>query len=319
MSHAKYRTRLPQFEGGQFLTDGGLETSLVFGDGFDLPLFAAYPLVNQQEGRLALDRYLRSYCDIAVEQGNGLLLDTPTWRASQRWADELGHSRDYLRDVHRDAVEALITMREEYETASSPMVINGVLGPQDDGYNPSTFLSADEAEAYHSDQVDWFTLFGADMVTAITMTYAEEAIGIARAAHRASIPCVISFTVETDGRLTSGQALRDAIEEVDAATGGTVAYFMINCAHPDHFMDVLKEPGSWRSRIMGIRANASRMSHEELGNADELDDGDPVELGGQYHELHRLLPNLIVTGGCCGTDHRHIEQMGHACAHADAA
>ena len=78
------------------------------------------------------------------------------------------------------------------------------------------------------------------MVTAITMTYADEAIGIARAAEAAGLPVAISFTVETDGRLPSGQPLGDAIEQVDAATDGYAAYFMVNCAHPTHFEDVLE-------------------------------------------------------------------------------
>ena len=319
MTTAKYRHALPQMNGTPCLTDGGLETTLVFHEGFDLPLFAAFPLLETGAGRDAIDRYMRMFCEIAVRDGKGFILDTPTWRASARWAEELGYSRDALKAVHARAIETLAGLRAEYETPSTPFVINGIIGPQDDGYNPQSFLSADEAAHYHADQVVWFKEFGADMVSALTLTYANEATGIALAARQAQMPCVISFTVETDGRLPSGQTLRAAIEEVDEITGSSPRYYMINCAHPDHFISELRAAGAWKSRIRGLRANASRMSHEDLDNAEELDEGNPAELGIQYQSLTSLLPNLTVMGGCCGTDHKHIDAISTACTHARAA
>jgi S-methylmethionine-dependent homocysteine/selenocysteine methylase len=152
------------------------------------------------------------------------------------------------------------------------------------------------------------------MVTAVTMTYAEEAIGLTRAGAAAGMPAVISFTVETDGRLPSGQSLGDAILEVDAATGLGPAYFMINCAHPTHFDDVLAAGGDWRERIRGLRANASTKSHAELDESTELDSGDPADLAVRYAELRSVLPNLAVLGGCCGTDERHVEAILNAWA-----
>jgi len=174
-------------------------------------------------------------------------------------------------------------------------------------------MSPEEAEEYHAVQIRTFTETKADMVTALTMTYAEEAIGVARAAKAAGIPVVISFTVETDGRLPSGQTLKDAIELVDEATDRTPIYYMINCAHPTHFENVLATGEPWVQRIRGIRANASCMSHAELDQAEELDDGSPVELGGQHRELQAMLSHLNVMGGCCGTDHRHIEEIAKVC------
>lgn len=313
MMHAPYRDNLPQMNGKAFLTDGGLETTLVFHDNIDLPLFAAFTLLEDETGTMAIDRYLRKYCELAIRDGKGFVLDTPTWRASKRWADELGVSEERLKAVHAKAISSLRAMRSEYETAESPFIINGVLGPQDDGYNPTQIMSAKEAERYHSQQIAWFDEFGADMISAITMTYVEEAIGIASAAKSADMPAVISFTVETDGRLPSGQDLRSAIEQVDRETDAAPAYFMINCAHPDHFADALNGDPAWRNRIVGLRANASRMSHAELDNSEELDDGDPTELGQQYRQLKSMLPNLNVFGGCCGTDHRHVDAISVAC------
>ncbi len=305
----KYRNALPQLNGTQMVADGGLETTLVFHDGIDLPLFAAFKALESQEGIDAIDRYMRGFARLAVKHHRGFIMDTPTWRASPRWAAELGVDRDQLKEVHREVVATLVKMRAEHETPKSPFVVNGVIGPHSDGYAPTEIMSASEAEAYHQTQVGWFAEMGADMVSAITMTYVDEAIGIVRAAQSVNIPVVISFTVETDGRLPSGQGLRSAIEQVDRATGSTAAYFMINCAHPDHFRSVLEQGGEWTKRIMGVRANASRLSHAELDEAEELDDGNPKEFGQLHQELTQFLPNLTVIGGCCGTDHRHVEHV----------
>ncbi|KIC21372.1 MULTISPECIES: homocysteine S-methyltransferase family protein [unclassified Leisingera] len=315
----KYRDALPQLNGQQMIADGGLETTLVFHEGISLPLFAAFMALETREGREAIARYMRGFADLAVRNRRGFVMDTPTWRASPRWAAELGVGREQLEAVHRTAVATLRDLRDALETPQSPFVINGVIGPHSDGYAPSEILTAEEAEAYHQTQVEWFAAMGADMVSAITMTYAEEAIGIVQAARSAAIPAVISFTVETDGRLPSGQSLRGAVEQVDAETGGAAAYFMINCAHPDHFTGVLAEGGKWTARIRGLRANASRLSHAELDEAEELDDGDPQEFGALHRDLAHLLPNLTVVGGCCGTDHRHVEHVCTAGRHAAAA
>jgi S-methylmethionine-dependent homocysteine/selenocysteine methylase len=153
------------------------------------------------------------------------------------------------------------------------------------------------------------------MVTAITMNYVQEAIGIARAAEAAKMPVAISFTLETDGKLPTGQSLRGAILAVDRASRGAPAYYMINCAHPTHFMTILDSSEPWVKRIRGLRANASKCSHAELDVATDLDDGNPVELGGEYRAILARHPHINVLGGCCGTDHRHVEAIAHACAH----
>jgi len=310
----KYRNALPQLNGTQMITDGGLETTLIFKDGIELPLFAAFKALENDAGLNAVNAYMSRFVDIALKAKRGFIMDTPTWRASARWGAELGMTEDALRSVHQDTIGALITLRDTHEVAgTSPFVVNGVIGPQDDGYAPTRVLSAEQAQAYHSTQIGWFDDFGADMVSAMTMTYSAEAIGIARAAKARQIPVAIAFTVETDGALPSGEPLQQAIEAVDKASDGYPAYFMINCAHPDHFADVLH--GDWTARIMGLRANASRQSHAELDAAEELDDGNPTELGELYAGLSLLLPNLTVLGGCCGTDHRHVAAICSATAH----
>jgi S-methylmethionine-dependent homocysteine/selenocysteine methylase len=237
------------------------------------------------------------------------VLESATWRASTDWGTKLGYSPEALRDVNRRAVALLHAVRNEYESERTPIVVSGCIGPRGDGYNPESFMDPGEAERYHGMQASIFRDADADLVTAITMTYPNEAIGVTRAAAAVGMPVVISFTVETDGRLPNGATLQEAIEEVDAATGALPAYYMINCAHPTHFAGTLARGAAWTARIRGLRANASTKSHAELDQATELDIGDPRELGRQYRELRAALPNLNVLGGCCGTDTRHLEAI----------
>jgi S-methylmethionine-dependent homocysteine/selenocysteine methylase len=303
-----YRERLPQLDGGVFLTDGGIETTLIFHHGLELPLFAAFDLLKDEAGTEQLRRYYAPYATLARERGVGLVLESPTWRANPDWARRLGYSLEELDALNRKAIALMEEVRSEHQ-GDHPVVISGCIGPQGDGYAPETTLSADEAEAYHAVQIRTFAGTAADLVTAITMTYADEATGVARAARAAGLPSVISFTLETDGRLPSGQSLGDAIAEVDDATGSSPAYYMINCAHPTHFEGALEAGGAWTARIGGLRANASTKSHAELDEAEELDEGDPADLGARHGALKQLLPRVNVLGGCCGTDHRHVGEI----------
>lgn len=310
---ARYRAQLPQLGNSLFLTDGGIETTLIFHDKLDLPHFAAFNLFKSNDGRAALRKYFTSYAALAQRHGVGCILESATWRASADWGDKLGYSAEALRSVNRQAVEMLHEIRKEYENASTKVVISGCIGPRGDGYSPTSLMTANEAQHYHTMQAETFRDADADLVTAITMTYPAEAIGLTRAAMAANMPVVISFTVETDGRLPTGQTLREAIQQVDDATDRTPAYYMINCAHPSHFADALKAGEPWIKRIRGLRANASTKSHAELNDSTELDEGNPAELGVQYRDLCKRLGNLTVLGGCCGTDHRHVEEIYKAC------
>ncbi len=302
------RGQLPQLSGGTFITDGGMETTLIFDDGIDLPHFASFVLLDDTGGIDVLRAYYTSYLEIAAQHGVGIVLDTPTWRANPDWGDRLGYSAEALADVDRHGVALLEELRSTADGLPQ-LIISGCIGPRGDGYRVDNEMTAEQAQRYHEAQVATFADTAADLVSALTLTYAAEAVGVARAARDTGIPSVISFTVETDGRLPSGQSLREAIEEVDDQTQESVAYFMINCAHPTHFAQVFDEDGGWRNRIRGLRANASEKSHAELDEAEELDAGDPAALAGHYRELQKRLPSLNVVGGCCGTSHRHVEEI----------
>lgn len=310
---AKYRDRLPQRSQQVFLTDGGMETTLIFHDGLDLPCFASFTLLKTPEGRERTSAYYGLYAELARRARLGFVLETPTWRANRDWAEKLGYGREALAQANRDAIDLMAELRDRYETPESPFVISGNIGPRGDGYDPSRIMSVKEAQDYHGEQVAVFRDTAADMVSAFTMNYVNEATGIALAAKAAAMPVVISFTVETDGRLPTGETLKQAITQVDKATGAAPVYYMINCAHPTHFREALAAGESWVKRIGGLRANASRRSHAELDQATELDAGDPVEFGHLHADLRRMLPHVTVLGGCCGTDHRHVEQISFAC------
>jgi len=303
---ATYRNMLPQLGDQQFLTDGGLETTLIFDDNLDLPEFAAFPLLSDSHGRQKLEEYYLSYLNLAQKKGLGFILESPTWRASRDWGVKLGLTEKDLRNANIAAINFLADLRRKYANKNFPIVISGCMGPRGDGYHIDTKMSPVEARDYHATQIATFAETEADLISAFTLNYVEEAVGITLAAAEHSIPAVISFTVETDGRLPSGQPLGSAIEEVDMQTGHGPAYFMINCAHPSHFSDALRDGKHWLERIYAVRANASCKSHAELDEATSLDRGNPNALADEYRDLKTILPHFNVFGGCCGTDINHI-------------
>ena len=301
-----------------YLSDGGLETHMVFDKGHDLPCFSAAALLDTEKGRADLTAYFERFIALARQTGRGFVMDAPTWRAGTAWAGPLGQTLQEVIETNRRAVDFVSAIRARHETEDLPILINGLVGPAGDAYAPDTQLAPQDALLIHAPQLHALGRAGVDLISAMTLTHAGEATGIVQAAREIDIPVVISFTLETDGRLPSGQPLGEAIAEVDEATRNAPLYYMINCAHPDHFRGVVDTSAPWTQRIGGIRSNASRMSHAELDEAEVLDDGDPLELGRLNTALLEHLPNIRVLGGCCGTDHRHVGCMAGQ-RHAPAA
>lgn len=306
----RYRDALPQLGGGIFLTDAGLETDLIFNHGIEIREFAAHTLLPEADGRAALERYFTGFLELARGTGAGFVLDTVTWKAHRHWGGDLEQDIGELRAANEDAVDLASTLRARFE-GQAPIVINAVIGPRGDAYRPDRRIAAEEAADYYFEQLGWLAATDVDMVTGLTFNQSSEAAGLVHAAASYGLPVAISFTVETDGRLPDGQSLGDAIRSVDAQTGAGVAYFMVNCAHPDHFSDAL-EDADWARRVRGIRANASRRSHAELDEAPELDSGNPHELGQLYATLHARMPWLNLFGACCGGDLRHVTEIAGA-------
>jgi homocysteine S-methyltransferase len=315
----QYRHALLQVGRELFITDGGLETTLIYHHGLDLRAFAAFDLMKDAAGVSVLRAYYERYAKMARLYELGLVLESPTWRANADWGAPLGYAAARLADVNRSSIELLVQIRRTFETPQSKIVISGCLGPRGDGYVATSGMTPAQAYDYHAPQIATFARTRADMVAAFTMNYVEEAIGIVSAARVHAMPVAISFTLETDGRLPSGQPLEHAIKQTDADTEGYAAYYMINCAHPTHFSHVLLAAGDWIGRIRGMRANASMRSHAELDASTDLDAGDPSILAVQYQALSTILPRLSVVGGCCGTDHRHVEAICKALSTSFAA
>jgi S-methylmethionine-dependent homocysteine/selenocysteine methylase len=314
---AQYRRALPQLSGDIFLTDAGVETDPIFNHRIEIREFAAHTLLPTPEGRAAPTRYFEGFLRLAKEADTGFILDSVTWKAHAHWADSLGASKAELRAANEDSLRFIADLRERFAGNTKPILLNAVIGPRGDVYRPEAEIAIEEAEDYLTEQLGWLAAAEADMVTALTFNQAGEAAGLARAARIVGLPAVVSFPVETNGALPTGQRLCDAVGQVDAATDGYHSYFMINCAHPDHFAGVLQD-APWARRIRGVRANASRRRHAELDAAPNLDAGDPHELASQYRELADRMPWLNVLGGCCGSDLRHVTEIARAFGHRRA-
>lgn len=317
----RYRHNLPQLKGGIFLTDAGQETDLIFNKGIPIKAFAAHTLLPDEKGRAALTDYYNGFLALAQQTKTGFILDGQTWKAHPHWADDLGQTIEEIQAANQTSIDYIAQLRDVWDNGQQAIVLNASLGPRGDAYAPDYQITVKEAEDYHAQQISWLAATPVDMITAMTFTQSEEAIGAIRAAQNAELPIAVSFTVETDGLLPTGQSLADAIDQVDRETGNQAIYFMINCAHPDHFPQNLSPRGltnsnlkeqNWATRIKGIRCNASRMSHAELDNCEILDAGNPSELGQQYKEIYSKMPWLNIFGGCCGSDLRHLTEIARS-------
>ena len=301
-----------------FLEVSGFATTLIFHDKIELPEFATFPLLRTEDGTRRVIEFSRLHANIAIDYGVGNILGSVGWRASRDWATKLDISMEELEVINTKSIKILKEIQEDMETIQSPMIVVGTVGPRADAYSAAKHhMTVTEAEAYHREQISTYYNAGAEMICAYTMNYIEEGLGVVNAAKSFDMPVAISFTIEMNGHLPSGQTLQEAIEEIDRWTDSYPLYYMINCVHPMHMLEVLKqvnlEPDSWVYRIRGIRANASKKSHAELDESTTLDDGNPEEYGQYCDQLRKLFPQINVLGGCCGTDHRHIQQICEQC------
>ncbi len=303
---ARYLDNLPQLGNDIFACYTGMDTDIIYNRGIDLTGFASYTLLSTDEGKSRLREYYSNLMALARELNVGVILDSVTWVANRDRGRDLSYSPDDLKKFNTEAIELIASVREE--EGDLPTVLCGQVGPRGDGYEPSDLMSTEDAERYHAEQIKVYSITDVDLVSASTMCYAEEAVGVVRAAQRYDIPVSISFTVETDGRLPTGMSLEEAIQKVDDETDGRALYFLINCAHPDHFTGIFNDE-PWMNRLRGVVANASRCSHSELEAAKEFDEGNPDELGSLIGSLLKQYPHFNIIGGCCGTDMRHMKRI----------
>lgn len=299
---------LPHQTDQKFLVFAATGTDLIFNRGQELPGFASFPLNEDPEAQPVIVDQMRDLVNTAKAAGVGCIIDTLTWMANRDRAAPLGYDADRLAALNRTAVRLMRDLRDE--VAAEDVLLALCLGPSRDPYTKLEPMTVENARSYHRAQIEAIHDMSVDLVHAYTFNQVEEAAGVALAASDFGVPVVVSFVVETDGKLDNGLPLEEAIAQVDELTSNGPAYFMVNCAHPDHFSHVL----TGNPRLKGIVVNASRCSHAELDDATKLDDGDPEELAAEITRLVKLYPSLSVIGGCCGTDFRHLQRMAEGVA-----
>ena len=303
---------LPQLAGKICLTEGGIETYMQYKKGHEFRHFCLFDLMNRPDALADLRTYHEQLIKVALKHKVGAVLDGVHYRTSRDWGELLGYSKQGLKEVVIQGIEFYKDLSRQHQTADSPMPVSGVVGPRGDAYKIGRVMSAEEAEDYHSEQLETMKQAGADFATALTFNQVDEAIGVVRAARTVGLPAVVSFALGADGKLKSGVDLSDAIETVDEATGNGPAYFMVNCTHPVDFARAFETPGSWVERLKGLRPNASSLAHGVLCQLGRLEEGNPVELGQQMADMARRFPHINVWGGCCGTDAVHVDEIAKA-------
>lgn len=301
---------LPHLSNRVFLTEGGLDTTPIFLQGFDLPSFAPFDLSNERKGFVAIKTYYQEYLQFARDHHMGFILDSPTWRANRYWIQKMGYPDSALIDINKKAIDLMLELREEFRDGMMSVPIGGCIGPCGIGYVKEQVMTVDEAEKYHAGQVEIFSQTPVDFISVIAINYVEEALGIVRAVNAVDIPVVISFSLDKNGKLPSGMNLKEAITLVDKGVNEPPIYFMVHCAHPFHFIadmqggSVSKEP--WVKRIRGIRAIATSQNHFEPEVDKECEFEDPVDLAKAYGKLKNQFKHLNIFGSYCGTDKEHL-------------
>ncbi len=311
-------SKIPEPGGRTYLTEGGIETYMQYKKGHEIRHFCLFDLMNDKAAMADLREYHVQLIEAALKHKTGAVLDGVHYRTSRDWGSLLGYSPQELDEMITRGIEFYKGLAREFETPDSPMPVSGVVGPRGDAYNLSHIMSAAEAEDYHSEQIATMKAAGADFVTALTFSQVEEAIGVTRAAIAHNMPVVVSLTLGKDGHLKTGAPLGEAIEAIDWATLSGPAYYMVNCTHPVDFTPAFETPGAWVKRVCGLRANASSLEHGTLCQLGRLEEGNPVELGQQMADMARRFPHINVWGGCCGTDHVHIDEIAKAVGPARA-
>jgi S-methylmethionine-dependent homocysteine/selenocysteine methylase len=298
----------PRKPGLLYLTEGGVETEIMYKWGHKLPHFAMFTLLDKPEAMADMKSMFARALEVAATQKTGLVLSSLDYRASPDWAALLGISADGLRDVHFRTVAFMKEVAAPFVEKIPDLVFSGVIGPRGDAYGKGGGITEEEAEDYHTPQLKNLRDAGADMACALTFNNIPEAVGVARAAKAVGIPLGLYFTLNSKGTLGSGPTLKEAVESVEEITQGAPSYYGLNCSHPLEFMESL-EDGDWLKRVRSIRPNAVRMEKVALCKLGHLEDGDPEELGQQMGDIRQKFPQMDILGGCCGTDERHLGEI----------
>lgn len=302
----------PFLPGLHYLTEGGQETELMYGHGFDLPEFALFPLLDNPAALARLTAMYQAVLDVAVRHEMGVMLGGLDYRASPDWAGKLGIDAAALTDYQRRSIAFLRDVSAPYRDRLPHILISGAVGPQGDAYERNLTVTPQSAEAYHATQMQNLVTSGVDLVQAMTFTSADEAIGLVRAARTHDLPVIMSFMPDASEGRDGQPTLRDMIEKVDAATDRYALFYGINCSHPREFEPLLESGGDWLGRIGMLRPNASSKEKVELCQIGHLERGDPIELAAHMGRLAHSMPHVTAWGGCCGTWDEHLDLIAQA-------
>jgi S-methylmethionine-dependent homocysteine/selenocysteine methylase len=302
------------------LTDGGIETRIMFETGITLPPYVQVTgLVKDPAGGPVLCRIYESYIAAARSFGLPVVIGTPTFRASMNFVLQAGlDGTGAVRRLNADAA----AMHREIRAQSDhrPIYIAGVIGPSGDAYRPEESLSAEEAREYHSLQAGTLAQSGVDFLYAPTFPAVEEALGAAMAMGATGLPHVVSFVLERNGRVLDGTPLHAAIERIDAAASPAPLFYSISCVHPSIAATALRDEAVFSNlvarRLNEFKANSSPLSPEELVQLDHPEGDDPDLFAAEMWKIHEDF-GLRVLGGCCGTDDRHIRALAARMADAE--
>jgi homocysteine S-methyltransferase len=304
-----YQTTFPVRSGeALFLTEGGIETELMYKWRFELPHVAVFPLLDNPDAVAVMRGIYRRSLDVAAAHGMSAMLTGLDYRASPDWGGLPGYSQEALVEANHQAIDFLRELAREYNDDLPRVLVGGIIGPRGDAYELNRTITADAAEDYHATQLTTLKQADVDFAAAMTFNNIPEAIGVARAATTIGVPLVISLTVDSTSRLKSGPTVAEAVETIDAETDGAPACYMLNCSHPVEFEPGLTD-GDWIRRLRGFRPNASKMEKIALCQIGHLEEGDPVELGRLMGDLARRYPHMDIWGGCCGTGTVHLGEI----------
>jgi homocysteine S-methyltransferase len=272
-------------------------------------------LVYDPDGRSASAEVHGSYIAAAKAAGLPLIMLSDTWRAS---AENIAASCHAGRCVNQDNVAFLKDLRA---ASGHEIFIGGQSGCRGDAYRPEEALDTETAYAFHRPQMQALAEGAPDFLFAATLPALSEARGIARAQAETGLPFLLSFVLRPAGTLLDGTPWSDAIEAIDDMPQPPLGY-AVNCVHPKVLAQALsvleKHSPELVARVVFFQANTSPLSPEDLASASDLLTEAPEQLAPQIAALQRRY-GIAVTGGCCGTDERHIAALGAVLGQAKSA
>ena len=292
-------------ETGFILAEAAVTEALRRSDSVELhPRLENALLIYDNQNRQEIENLYLVFARIAADNGLPLMLCAPTWRANRERLALSGIEKD----VNRDCVGFMESIRQKAPKMIKPIFVGGLMGCKNDCYRPQDALPEQEAADFHVWQADKLADTDIDFILAATLPSTREAKGLARAIEATGRPYFISFVIGSNGLILDGSSLDRAIDEIDqTVTGNQPIGYMINCAYPS-FLKVESLLPDTIERLVGFQANASSREQSDLDGSAELLRDDITDWGERMVDLHRRW-GFKILGGCCGTGPEHLQYI----------